>query len=188
MGTRKKYRNWKRWFADKHILSCNGSSNSYSIWDKKEYSKTPSSFIFSNCTRQTKQSITCVNGGGTEGKSRAANKHVWVLSTTSCGIWDKEKHYGWPGALETPASLLLSPSGTSTHRLSATSHMIKTYLRTLQNSSKMANSIGLHWSRSEKKSKAFPRGKGTTTPTASAKVKGSEVSIICTYPHGDRPS
>lgn len=98
-----------------------------------------------------RQSIISVNGRGIEGKSRAVNKHVWVLSTTSCGIWDKEKHYGWPGALETPASLLLTPSGTSTHRLSATSQMIKTYLRTLQNSSKMANSIDLHWSRSEKK-------------------------------------
>lgn len=144
--------------------------------------------IFSTCSRRMRHSIICVDGGGTEGKSRAANKHVWVLSTTSCGIWDKERHYGWPGALETPASLLLTPSGTSTHCLSATSHTIKTYLRTFQNSSKMANSIDLHWSRSEKKSKAFPRGKGTTTPTASTKVKGSEVSIICTYPHGDRPS
>jgi len=33
-----------------------------------------------------RQSITPVKGGGIEKKSRAANKHVWVLSTTSCGI------------------------------------------------------------------------------------------------------
>lgn len=161
MGTLKKVAKhkkmcWTRTFCGQKFLikSISSKNKFYFSGDEKECTKTPSpSFIFLTCTRKMRQSITCDNGRGIEGKSRAVNKHVWVLSTTSCDIWDKEKHYGWPGALETPASLLLTPSGTSTHRLSATSQMIKTYLKTLQNSSKMANSIDLHWSRSEKKKK-----------------------------------